>query len=79
MCVGIYLHACMCIIHVPSACGAQKRPLEHQELELPMIVFYQVGDGNQTWVICSNNKYFQSLSHLCSHYGDILITKKATV
>lgn len=41
---------------MPSACGAEKRTLESQELELPKVVFYHVGAGNHIWVLCSSNK-----------------------
>ena len=36
----------MCTICVPSTCGYQKRALNHQELELPMIVSQFVGAGS---------------------------------
>lgn len=44
------LHVCMCTMSMPDAHGSKKRASLPQELELQMVVSYQEGARNQTWV-----------------------------
>jgi hypothetical protein len=48
MCLGILPARVvwLCTIHVPGACGGQKRALDLPELQLQMVVSLRVGAGN---------------------------------
>lgn len=50
MCVGI-LPACVIIYHMCTY-GGQGTASDPLELKLQMVLRYQVGAGNQPWIIC---------------------------
>lgn len=59
-----YLHVCLSAKCMISAFRGQKKtPLE---LELQILISLHVGPGNQTCILCRNNKYSKLLSYLSS-------------
>lgn len=51
MCMGVFLHGCLCTIYTLSAWRSQKRALEPLDLELQMVVKQYVSTGNRTQVL----------------------------
>lgn len=55
------LHACVCTMYMPGACGGQE---ELDPLESQIVVSYNVGAGNQPWVLLKRQQVLSNAGFL---------------